>query len=48
MTEEQGNQITEVHNLSNKIVVIAEETAAATEQVAASAQELASGMNLYY
>lgn len=46
-TDDQSVHISNVFNLSESVVVIAEETAAGTEQIASSSTELSSGMNDY-
>ena len=46
-TEQQSEDVSNIVDLMNSIVVIAEETAAGTEQVASSSAELAVGMESY-
>lgn len=46
-TKEQGESITKVVTITESVVVIAEQTAAGTEEVASSATELSSGMSNY-
>jgi methyl-accepting chemotaxis protein len=46
-TKQQTQDISDIMNITESIVVIAEETAAGTEQVAASSTELSSGMTAF-
>ena len=47
VTKSQRNMLKEVITHTESVVVIAEETAAGSEQVAASSHEMDSGMNSY-
>ncbi|MGL1888797.1 MAG: methyl-accepting chemotaxis protein [Reichenbachiella sp.] len=46
-TKDQGVDITQVVSITESVVVIAEQTAAGTEEIASSATELSSGMSNY-
>lgn len=46
-TKQQSNQISEIVNIMESVVVIAEQTAAGTEEISSSASELSTGMITY-